>query len=169
MVDYGTKLKNGAVIVGVAVLVALAVLAVLAVKPLLAGNRGTVGQPTAADAAVYELVLVGSEIEHQTIDDFKSFISSTDQPVFVDFWAEWCAPCQKAAPAVEALASEFSGQAHIVKINVDYAQDLASLYHVSGIPHFAVLKGGKVIDTVTGYGAGSDDVLRALVAGALAN
>ena len=65
-------------------------------------------------------------------------------PVLVDFWAEWCGPCQMVAPVVDEIAEE-NPDIKVCKVNVDDQQELARQYHVMGIPTFMVFKDGKMV------------------------
>ena len=76
---------------------------------------------------------------------------SLQVPVLIDFWAEWCNPCRLSAPAIEELAKTYAGKARVVKINTDYAGPVAQAFGVSGIPHFSIVKGSTVVDSLTGY------------------
>jgi len=72
-------------------------------------------------------------------------------PVFVDFWAPWCGPCQMMGPLVEELTSEFSGdKIKIGKLNVDDNPATAGKYEVLSIPTFLILKNGQVVDQLIG-------------------
>lgn len=82
--------------------------------------------------------------------EFESKVLKSDQPVLVDFWAEWCGPCKRIAPDVEALAIEMAGQAKVYKVNVDTDPDVASRYGVMSIPALMVFKGGEVVDQLVG-------------------
>lgn len=70
--------------------------------------------------------------------------------VVVDFYADWCGPCQMLAPVIEELASERS-TAKFIKVNVDEQQDLAKQYGVMSIPTVIVFKDGKITNTNVGY------------------
>ncbi len=95
----------------------------------------------------------------QTLSDtnFDSTISNSAVPVLVDFWAEWCAPCRRIAPSVDALASELDGKLLVGKLNVDDNPDVTMRFGVRGIPTLLLFKGGKVVDQVVGL-VGKDDL-----------
>ena len=67
-----------------------------------------------------------------------------DQPAIIDFYADWCAPCKKVAPALEELAKEYSGKVYIYKINIDKERELAALFGIRNIPTYLIIpKEGK--------------------------
>jgi len=83
--------------------------------------------------------------------NFKSEVLESKTPVFVDFWAPWCGPCQMMSPIVEELAKEFEGKnIKIGKCNVDENSESAGNYGVMSIPTFLVFKDGAVSDQMTG-------------------
>ena len=82
--------------------------------------------------------------------DFGKQVLESEQPVLVDFWATWCAPCRAIAPAVEELATQFKGKAKVVKMDIDNNQDTPQQYGIRSIPTLLVFKGGKVVDQIVG-------------------
>ena len=76
--------------------------------------------------------------------------ASKTQPVMVDFWAEWCRPCQMLSPTVEEIASENAGKMKVVKLNVDENINSAGKFNIRGIPTLLVFKGGQVADQIVG-------------------
>ena len=85
-----------------------------------------------------------------TDDDFDGVVASSDVPVVVDFWAEWCGPCKQMSPHLEAVAEELSGKVKVAKINVDENPVAGSKYGVRGLPTLMIFKDGKVAATHLG-------------------
>ncbi len=84
-----------------------------------------------------------------TDSNFEEIINS-DQPVLVDFWAEWCGPCKMIAPVVEELASEYDGKAVIGKVDVDSNPEVSAKFGIRSIPTLLVFKNGEVVDKQIG-------------------
>jgi thioredoxin 1 len=82
---------------------------------------------------------------------FDQEVLKSEQPVLVDFWAEWCGPCRAIAPAVDALAAKYAGQLKVTKVNVDQNGATPSRYGIRGIPALLLFKGGKVAEQIVGY------------------
>ncbi len=95
-----------------------------------------------------------------TEDSFQSEVIDSDLPVLVDFWAEWCGPCQMIGPVLEQLSAEVEGQAKITKVNVDDARNLAVKYNVKSIPLLLFFKNGEVKDQIVGANV-TKDMLKA--------
>jgi len=72
-------------------------------------------------------------------------IINSDSLVFIDFYAPWCAPCQRMMPMIDSLISEYSGQVHMLKINADASKDLMREMHITGVPYFVFFHRGKVV------------------------
>lgn len=82
--------------------------------------------------------------------DFENEVLKSDEPVMVDFWAEWCGPCKALSPIVDEVANEISGKMKVVKVNIDENPNAPTKYGVRGIPTLMVFKGGELIDTKVG-------------------
>ena len=82
--------------------------------------------------------------------EFKSIIDQ-NKPVLIDFYADWCGPCQMQLPVVEQLATKHADQVEVLKINVDEHPDIASAFGVRSIPALFILRDQQVVDQMVGY------------------
>ncbi|MDO9486111.1 MAG: thioredoxin [Actinomycetota bacterium] len=80
---------------------------------------------------------------------FADDVLTSDKPVLVDFWAEWCGPCKMIAPILEEIASQNEGLT-IVKLNVDENPAIAASYGITSIPTMNVFQGGQVVKSIIG-------------------
>lgn len=79
----------------------------------------------------------------------KEVLDHKDQPVLVDFYADWCGPCKVTSPIIDELSHEMDN-VKFVKINVDENQDLSSQYSIFSIPSFLIFKNGKLVTQFVG-------------------
>lgn len=86
---------------------------------------------------------------HVTSEDFKEVVLNSDKPVLVDFWAQWCGPCQTMGPIVEEIAEELQDM-KVCKLDIDNAMEIARQYRVMSIPTFLVFKDGEAVSRTVG-------------------
>lgn len=85
-------------------------------------------------------------------DNFETEISQSNNPVLVDFWAEWCGPCRMIAPILDEIASNasYSNKIKVAKVNVDESPNVAAKFGIRGIPTLMIFKNGQVSETKVG-------------------
>ena len=83
-------------------------------------------------------------------ENWNREVLESKDPVLVDFWAEWCAPCRMIAPLLDALAVEYSGRLKVGKVDVDQNPEVAGRYDVRSIPTLLVFRGGQVVEQRVG-------------------
>ena len=89
-------------------------------------------------------------IVHTSDDNFEQDVLKADGPVLVDFWAEWCGPCNMIAPILEEIASEYGGKIKICKMDVDANTNTAPKFGIRGIPTLIIFNNGEVAGTKVG-------------------
>lgn len=85
-----------------------------------------------------------------TDTDFEEMVVQADQPVVVDFWADWCSPCRRMAPIIEEVAADFAGRVRVAKLNVDENGEVTGRYGVLSIPTLLFFKNGEVVERLIG-------------------
>jgi thioredoxin 1 len=78
-----------------------------------------------------------------TTSTFETEVLTSEQPVLVDFWAEWCGPCHAVAPVLDKIAEERATELRLVKVNIDEEPDLAQRYGIMSIPTVVLFKNGE--------------------------
>jgi thioredoxin 1 len=97
-----------------------------------------------------KLKMAGQNTLNFSDESFDKDVLNSEQPVLVDFWAQWCGPCKMIGPTVDALADEFAGKLKVGKVDVDSNSGTAERYNVRGIPTLLLFKGGKVVEQRVG-------------------
>ncbi len=87
--------------------------------------------------------------------DYNDVISQK-KPILLDFYADWCGPCQSLLPTVEKLSKEYEGKIEIQKVNVDQNPELANKYRVRNIPALYFLKDAVMVDKIIGLASESE-------------
>ncbi len=94
--------------------------------------------------------MAGDTVMNVGDQDFAKEVLQSEQPVLVDFWATWCAPCLDIAQPVDELARQYKGKLKVAKVNIDDNQDTPQQYGIRSIPTLLVFKGGKVVEQIVG-------------------
>jgi thioredoxin 1 len=93
---------------------------------------------------------VSGDILHVTDESFENEVLKSEQPVLVDYWAEWCGPCKMIAPILDEIAGEYADRIKIAKLNIDENPGTPPKYGIRGIPTLMLFKGGTVEATKVG-------------------
>ena len=93
---------------------------------------------------------MSEQIVYLSDGSFEDEVLKSDQPVLVDYWAEWCGPCKMIAPILDEIAGEYSGKLKIAKLNIDDNPETPPKYGIRGIPTLMLFKAGNVEATKVG-------------------
>lgn len=77
--------------------------------------------------------------------NLKDQISQSQDPILVDFYADWCGPCQTMNPIIQTVLTELEGTIKLLKVNVDKHPQLSQQFGVRSIPHYILFKRGKIL------------------------
>ena len=94
--------------------------------------------------------MAADNVQTFTDGNFDETVIQASELVLVDFWAEWCGPCKRLAPTVDALATDYTGKLTVGKLNVDDNPTTAFKFQIRGIPALLLFKGGQVVESVVG-------------------
>jgi len=81
---------------------------------------------------------------------FDELINQSEQPVLVDFWAEWCGACKMVSRTIRRIASEYKGRIFTIKVNVDQKPHISGKYQISSIPTIMLFHQGEILMRVSG-------------------
>ena len=102
--------------------------------------------------------MASDKVQVFTDGNFGDVVLGSNKPVLVDFWAEWCMPCRRIGPTVDAIAADFDGRATIGKMNVDDNPRTPAQYNIRGIPTLLIFKGGQIVEQVVCAGVTKDQL-----------
>jgi thioredoxin 1 len=94
--------------------------------------------------------MASANIKEITDQNFEDEVAKSNQPVLLDFWAEWCMPCRMLAPTIDKLATEYAGRVKIGKIDTDANRDVSIKFGISAIPTVILFKNGEIVQRFVG-------------------
>jgi thioredoxin 1 len=94
--------------------------------------------------------MASEHVTEFTDANFEEQVLKSDQPVLVDFWAEWCQPCRMLTPTIEKLATDYATRVKVGKVDTESNRDIVVKYGISSIPTVILFKGGQVAKKLVG-------------------
>ncbi len=94
--------------------------------------------------------MASERIKHVSDSSFDDEVLKSEQPVLVDYWAEWCGPCKMIAPILDEVSGTYEGRLQVAKMNVDENRDIPAKFGIRGIPTLMLFKDGKLAATKVG-------------------
>ena len=100
--------------------------------------------------------MAGADTLEFTDATFEDEVLKSENPVLVDFWAEWCGPCKALGPVIDEVATAYAGRVKVGKVNTDTNRETAMRYQVSAIPTVVLIQGGEVVEKFVGLRSKQD-------------
>jgi thioredoxin 1 len=94
--------------------------------------------------------MASENVQEFTDQNFEAEVLKSDQPVLVDFWAEWCMPCRMLTPTIEKLAKDYQGKVKVGKLDTDANRDVSMKFGISAIPTVILFRNGQVAQKFVG-------------------
>ncbi len=94
--------------------------------------------------------MASEHVKEFTDGNFEAEVLKSEQPVLVDFWAEWCMPCRMLAPVIDKVAKEYAGRVKVGKLDTDANRDVSLKYGINAIPTVILFKNGQVAQKFVG-------------------
>jgi thioredoxin 1 len=94
--------------------------------------------------------MADANVLHFDDSNFEAEVLGSELPVLVDFWAEWCGPCQMLTPIIGELAQEYAGKVKVAKVDVDNARQTAAKFGIQNIPTVILFDQGKQVESFVG-------------------
>ena len=94
--------------------------------------------------------MASANVKEFTDQNFETEVINSDQPVLVDFWAEWCGPCRMLAPTIDKIATDYAGKVKVGKVDTDSNREVSMKYGISAIPTVILFKNGQVAQKFVG-------------------
>src|SRR5437773_11055558 len=94
--------------------------------------------------------MANANVVELTESNWEKEVIQSDQPVLVDFWAEWCGPCRMLAPTIDKIATDYAGKVKVGKVDTDSNREVSMKYGISAIPTVILFKNGQVAQKFVG-------------------
>ncbi len=94
--------------------------------------------------------MAGANVHAFDDSNFEAEVLNSDTPVLVDFWAEWCGPCQMLGPVIDEIADEYAGKIKVGKVDVDKAPQTAARFGIQNIPTVILFDKGQPVESFVG-------------------